>query len=101
MILKLHGANPWQIGGVFLGLVTVTSLGYGESRSWPDRVGVFLAYALPSFFLGLHLWWLRLLLTGGFCTLIFWMSRKWNRVDHKIFEATAAWTQAATLIIAT
>ena len=99
-ILHLHGTGAWQILGVYLGLVITCSMGYGEGKSWLWRGGVFASYALPSFFLGWHLWWLRLLLTGGGCTLMFWLSRRYNRVDHKLFESTAAWTQAATLIIA-
>ena len=101
LILHLHGVGPWRILGVYLGLVLTCSLGYGEGTSWPRRVAVFLSYSMPSLWLNWHLWPLRFLLTGGGCSLIFWLSRRFNKVDHKVFESTAGWTQAASLIIAT
>lgn len=100
-ILHLHGLGAWRCLGVYLGLMLTCVLGYGDRTSWPNRIGVFLSYALPSFVLGLHLWWLRLALTGGGCSLMFWLSRRFGKVDHKVFESYAGFAQASTLIIAT
>ena len=101
LILQLHGVAGWQIAGVYFGLVLTCTLGYGEGKSWRYRTGVFISYAIPSFFLSWHLGWLRLLLAGGGCMLLFWLSRRYNKVDHKLFEAYAGFSQASTLILAT
>lgn len=99
-ILHLHGIDAWRIGAVYLSLVLANSLPYGDgSRAW-RRGLVFVALAAPSLWLSWHLWWLRLLLTGGGCSLMFWLSRRFGKVDHKVFESYAGFAQASTLIIA-
>ena len=101
LILHLHGVSGWRILGVYLGLVITCVFGYGEGTSWPCRVAVFLSYSMPSLCLNWHLWPLRFLLAGGGCSLLFWLSRRFGKVDHKVFESYAGFAQAATLIIAT
>ena len=108
-MLAYHGVLWWQLIGCVGGLAVTTSFPYGEKFTWAHqefemtwglRVLVLTSLAVPSFVLSWHLWGLRLALMGGLSSLFFWLSRRYNKFSHLLFESLTGLLQALTIIVA-
>ena len=99
IILILSGAEHWRVLICVAGLIGVNHLGYGDRTTWSQRGIVLTLLALPSLFLSWHLWALRLVLMGGLSSLFFWLSRRYNRFSHLLFETLCGFLQALTLVV--
>ena len=98
-LLLYSGVVPWRVSGTVVGLILVNHLPYGERVSWPLRILILTNLALPSLTLSWHLWALRLALMGGLASLFFWLSRRYNRFSHLLFETLCGFLQALTLVV--
>ena len=98
--LVQSGVHLLNTGAVVFALYVVNTLGYGDRTLWIWRWFVLMSYGLPALLLSTHFWWFNLLLCGGLLPLLFWMSRKWNPITHKLFEGFSGICQASTLIVA-
>lgn len=94
------GASLARGGLLFLGLAVVNSLGYGDSIPWWRRILVFGALALPVVVLDPAVALVSVPLTAGLLSGAFWLTRKYNRVTFKVWEALAGLLQAVGIAIA-
>lgn len=101
LLLLTSHAPGWRIALVSLSLFLTLLLPYGDRTTAGRRPLVFASYALPAWWLSLHLWYLGLLLCGGGLSVWYWLTRRWNAVSWKTWEALAGFLQAVTLIVAT
>ena len=108
IVLILSDAEQVRVLACVAGLIAVLHLPYGEEFTWnhqeyrlpwPLRILILTSLALPSLCLSWHLWALRLILMGGLASLFFWLSRRYNRFSHLLFETPCGWLQAMTLVV--
>ena len=99
IILILSGAEHWRVLICVAGLIGVNHLGYGDRTTWRQRGIVLTLLAAPSLALSWHLWALRFVLMGGLASLFFWLSRRYNRFSHLLFETLCGFLQALTLVV--
>ena len=85
--------------GVSVGLGVVNSLPYGDSTPAWLRPVVFASYALPSAWLSTKYLLPLLLVSAGFLSLWFWLSRKIQAWTWTTWEALSGLIQASSLII--
>ena len=85
-----------------VGLTTcvVNVLPYGERTPWPVKLLVFASYGLPGVWLDTPF---CLLYSVGCAVVlggVMWLSQRYQRVTHKLWEALAGLLQAAGIVLA-
>ena len=78
----------------------VNSLPYGARKPLIFNAAVFASYALPVAFLHLGVCLAGLLVSGVLLTGLYWLSRRFNRVTWKVWEAATGFFQAVSIVVA-
>lgn len=82
-----------------LTVFVATVLPYGDRTPWPVKILVFGTFALPAVVIDPSLWWFPVI-TATVLGVYMYLSRKYNWVAHKVWEACAGFLQAALMVLA-
>ena len=108
IVLIVSDAEQVRVLACVAGLIAINHAPYGDDFTWRHqefplpwwlRILILTSLAVPSLLLSWHLWALRLVLMGGLASLFFWLSRRYNRFSHLLFETLCGFLQALTLVV--
>lgn len=97
-ILAYTGLYVWRAIVVAGAMMLVNSMPYGDRTPWVIRATVFTFYGAPACIINAHAAWFVLILSPIMLVLWMFLSRKYNYITWKTWEATAGLLQASSVI---